>query len=308
MRGSVFTPAGLVRVLCAVLVALLVITVYLNLLNVGIFFAGNKGFPGKRIDNGGTLERENVDYTRSRSQRTRGGQHFSVSRVRGTLGSDVGWLVGGLCFADVGEVGCLVGKFTTLTFLFLFSRYTNGTSGTTTPTTSKGTGTASNLGVTCMRMSALLSRCGFYGSLGTSVVDGRRGDHVILGRGTGRLHGSRRRFRGGCRDGTFVSPRETRRRCTHLNGLRRSLRTLRGGLTARVTSRGTGGDRVLHSSVGTFLGRCGGAGNCGLVVDGADFSGLLCTSDALGVAGRVMSKLGTECAPITGGWGQFAVL
>lgn len=83
------------RVIRAVLVALLVITVSLMLLKIGMFFAGKKGFPGNRIDKGGTLHGGKVKYTRSRSHRTRGGPHFSVSRLRGTLGSDVGWVVGG---------------------------------------------------------------------------------------------------------------------------------------------------------------------------------------------------------------------
>lgn len=96
--------AGLVRVLSAVLVALLVITVYVILLNIGIFFIGNKEFPGKRIDNGGTVHSENVNYIRSRSERTRHGSHFSVSRLRGTLGSDVGWFWGAV-FVGCRRVG-----------------------------------------------------------------------------------------------------------------------------------------------------------------------------------------------------------
>lgn len=273
------------------------------LLNLGIFFIGNKGFPGKRIDNGGSLERGKVNYTRSRSHRTRRGRH-SVTSLRGTLGSDVGWLVGGCVLRIVGEVGYLVGNFTTLTVVILFSRYTNGTSARAAAANKRTTTTAmsNSLGVTCIRMSALLSGCGFYVSLGRTVVGGRRGVHVALGRGTTTLSGRRGRFRGGCRGGTFVSPRETRRRCGHLVGVRRSLRILRGGLSGRLTARGRGGDLRLHSSVGIFLGRCGGAGNCGLVLDGANFSGLLCTSDSFGVARRVVSNLGTECASTPGGW------
>lgn len=202
----------------------------------------------------------------------------------------------------VGEVGCLVGNLTTLTFVILFSRYTNGASGRASAAPTRIGTRLSKVGVTCIRVSSLLTGCGFYVSLGRTVIGGDRGIHVALGRGTATLGGRGRSFRGGCRGNTFLSRSETRRRCGHLTGVRRSLRRLDGGLRGNLVRRGGGGDLLFHSSVGTFLGRCGGARKCDLVFDGANFSGLLCTSDTFGVAGRVMSKLGTECSPTTGGW------